>query len=118
MDKKPETADSSCAITSTPLFCGYEGKLDFGKRASFERIDRQLMQDLEALKSHICEFDTARHIWSEIVANDNPPGRKSELRNRLELMQGESLSRIIGASRRMADALYPQNTRITETRKD
>ena len=97
-------------VASTALFCGYEGNLDTGKRSSFEKIDRVLMEDLQRLKSHIAEFDCFRHAWAEIAANDNPPGRKSELRSRLEIMQGQALSEIVSAARRIDAALYPQNT--------
>lgn len=75
----------------------------FGKtaRARFERIDRDLMAELGELKKAIAAFDSYRHAWAEIVANNVAPGRDSEFTERLEVMQGEALSELDAAAWRL-----------------
>ncbi len=101
-------------VASPALFGGYEGDLDDMKRRTFEKIDRDLMTDLMRLKSHIAEFDSFRHAWAEIIGNNNAPGRKSELRKRLEVMQGHALSNLVSAARRIDHALYPPNNQLSD----
>lgn len=94
-----------------PLSPGLEGwkpTFESGMRECFKSIDKDLMRLIGELKQSIAEFDSYRHAWAEIVANDAPPGRKSEFRSRLETMQGEALQMLTGWAIGIYLALYPE----------
>lgn len=99
-------------------FGGYAGPLDAGPRATFGRIDGDLMAALGRLKAAIAEFDCARHAWAEIEANDAPPGRGSELVGRLEVMQGHALGMLDGAAMGLRARIRGQEPGATEARAE
>lgn len=72
-----------------------------GNAATFKRIDKELMIDIKELKAALCEFDSYRKAWAEIIGNDVPPGRNSEYRQRLEDLQGGALDSLDAAAWRL-----------------
>jgi hypothetical protein len=111
-------AEDVRSMPCSALFDGYEGTFDASDKAAFSRIDAELMRDIKELKAALTEFDASRQVWAEIVGCNVKPGRESELRKRLEVMQGKALSNIDAAAWRLrlrirgeADA---QNDRISD----
>lgn len=82
-------------------FGEYNGMFDAMHRDRFDKIDRELMRELGELKEAIAEFDSYRHAWAEMSANDCKPGRGSELAKRLEVMQGYALMNLDGCAWRL-----------------
>jgi hypothetical protein len=80
---------------------GWKPTFSAGDRAAFKRIDADLMRDIKELKAALCEFDSYRKAWAEIIGNDVAPGRNSEFRTRLEDLQGGALGDIDAAAWRL-----------------
>jgi len=79
----------------------WRGMFEESERRTFERIDREVMREIGELKKALAEFDSYRHVWSEIAANNVPPGRDSDFKRRLEVMQGKALRALDGAAWRL-----------------
>ena len=84
----------------SPL-AGWKGEFQDDYRRTFSKLTRQTIQDLNELKKAMAEFDTYRHVWAEISANNVPPGRGSDYHQRMEAMQGQAIREIIGAAARL-----------------
>ena len=80
--------------TESTLLSDYVGQLDTGNVSYFKKIDKDFMDRLGELKTARAEFDAYRHAWAEMAANNNPPGRDSELRKRMEVMQGWAIGNL------------------------
>jgi len=64
-----------------PLDPGLDGwRPQFSNREFYARIDREVIREINELRMAMAKFDSYRHAWAEIVANNATPGRSSEFR--------------------------------------
>lgn len=98
--RRQEEAELLAKMQGSP-FEGYTPTSVESNHAAFKRIDRELMRCLGELKEVIAEFDSYRHAWAEIISCDVAPGRASDTRKRLEVMQGRALYNLDGAAWRL-----------------
>lgn len=79
----------------------WKGMFEESQLQTFQRINRDVMSEIRELKAALTEFDCYRQVWADIAANDAPPGRDSDFKKRLEIMQGKALCAVDSAAWRL-----------------
>lgn len=114
MPESPEPSDKSHpeAVDSNALFDGFRSDVENVHLAVFRRVDRDMMKQIDRLQSRLMEFHTARRVWADISANNNAPGRGSELQTRMESFQGQALVELIGEMHNLREMISPSNAKV------